>query len=311
LLLILTAADIRAVGPKVWNGWKATLLRELYHQAVAEMSGGLVADSRDQRIVAAQQAVRALLTDFSPAEIDAFIAKGYPSYWLSFEAQTQARHARLTREAERSGAPLTVDTRVDASRAVTEITLYTADHAGLFSRIAGALALADANIVDAKILTLSNGMALDTFTVQDQSGGAFDRPDKLAKLAVLFENVLSGRIKPHIELAKPGAIPSRTRVFTVPPRVLIDDKASLTHTVIEVNGRDRPGLLFEVTRALTGLNLQISSAKISTYGEKVVDVFYVKDLFGHKVEHEQRLKDIRERLIEVMGERSAAKAAAE
>jgi [protein-PII] uridylyltransferase len=309
LLLVLTAADIRAVGPKVWNGWKATLLRELYHRAVEEMSGGLVADSRDQRIAAAQQAVRELLPDFSPVEIDAFIAKGYPSYWLFFDAQTQARHARLTREAERSAAPLTVDTRVDTRRAVTEVTLYTADHAGLFSRIAGALALAGANIVDAKILTLTNGMALDTFCVQDQSGGAFDRSDKLAKLAVLFENVLSGKMKPHLELAKPGAIPSRTRVFTVPPRVLIDNKASLTHTVIEVNGRDRPGLLFEVTRALTGLNLQISSAKISTYGEKVVDVFYVKDLFGHKVEHERKLKDIRERLTEVMAERAPKMAA--
>ena len=302
LLTILTAADIRAVGPKVWNGWKATLLRELYHRAIEEMSGGLVADSRDQRIAAAQQAVKALLPDFSTAEIERFIAKGYPSYWLSFDPETQARHARLTREAERSEAPLTVDTRVDTHRAVTEVTLYTADHPGLFSRIAGALALAGANIVDAKILTLSNGMALDTFSVQDQSGGAFDRGDKLAKLAVLFENVLAGKVKPHVELAKPGAIPSRTRVFTVPPRVLIDNKASQTHTVIEVNGRDRPGLLFHVTRALTGLNLQISSAKISTYGEKVVDVFYVKNLFGHKVEHERKLRDIRERLTQVMAE---------
>jgi [protein-PII] uridylyltransferase len=232
----------------------------------------------------------------------AFIAKGYPSYWLSFDAATHARHARLAREAERSAAPLTVDTRVDVKRAVTEVTLYTADHAGLFSRIAGALALAGANIVDAKILTLSNGMALDTFWVQDQSGGPFDRGDKLAKLAVLFENVLSGRIKPHVELAKPNTIVSRTRVFTVPPRVLIDNRVSLTHTVIEVNGRDRPGLLFEVTRVLTGLNLQISSAKISTYGEKVVDVFYVKDLFGHKVEHERKLKDIRERLVAALTE---------
>jgi [protein-PII] uridylyltransferase len=302
LLLILTAADIRAVGPKVWNGWKAALLRELYHRALEAISGGLVADQRDRRIAEAQQAVRTLLADFSDAEIGSFIAKGYPSYWLSFDAATHARHARLTREAERTSAPLTVDTRVDAHRAVTEVTLYTADHAGLFSRIAGALALAGANIVDAKILTLSNGMALDTFWVQDQSGGAFDRPDKLARLAVMFENVLAGKIKPHIELKKPGAIPSRTRVFTVPPRVLIDNKASLTHTVIEVNGRDRPGLLFEVTRALTGLNLQISSAKISTYGEKVVDVFYVKNLFGHKVEHERKLKDIRERLTQVMAE---------
>jgi [protein-PII] uridylyltransferase len=287
------------------------LLRELYHRTVEEMSGGLVADSRDQRIAAAQQAVKALLSDFTAAEIDSFTAKGYPSYWLSFDPETQARHARLMREAERSKAPLTVDTRVDPRRAVTEVTLYTADHAGLFSRVAGALALAGANIVDAKILTMSNGMALDTFWVQDQSGGAFDRPDKLAKLAVLFENVLSGRLKPHLELRKPGAIPSRTRVFTVPPRVLIDNKASLTHTVIEVNGRDRPGLLFEVTRAITGLNLQISSAKISTYGEKVVDVFYVKDLFGHKVEHDRKLKEIREHLVDVMAERREPRVAAE
>jgi len=304
LLLVLTAADIRAVGPKVWNGWKAALLREVYHRALEVMSGGLVADGRDARIAAAQDAVRKLLPDFAPAELEAFIAKGYPSYWLSFDAATHARHARLTREAERTQAPLTVDTRVDAARAVTEVALYTADHAGLFSRIAGALALAGANIVDAKILTMSNGMALDTFWVQDQSGGAFDRPDKLAKLAVLIENVLSGRIKPQVELAKPGAITSRTAVFVVPPRVLIDNKASLTHTVLEVNGRDRPGLLFELTRALTGLNLQISSAKISTYGEKVVDVFYVKDLFGHKVEHERKLKDIRERLVAVLGDAS-------
>ncbi len=300
LLLILTAADIRAVGPKVWNGWKASLLREVYQRALDVMSGGLVAEGRSVRIKAAQAAVRKLLADFSPEEQDAFIAKGYPVYWLSCDTETQARHARLTREADRSGAPLTVDTRVSPARGVTEVTIYTADHAGLFSRIAGALALAGANIVDAKILTLSNGMALDTFLVQDRGGGAFDRPEKLARLAVMFENVLAGRLKPHLELASGNSMPSRTNVFTVPPRVLIDNKASLTHTVVEVNGRDRPGLLFELTRALSALALQISSAKISTYGEKVVDVFYVKDIFGHKVVHETKLKDIREQLVAVL-----------
>ncbi len=302
LLLLLTVVDIRAVGPKVWNGWKATLLRELYHRAVELMSGGVVGDTRDVRVKTVADAVRALLGDFSAAEFDAFTAKGHPNYWLSFEPQTLARHARLMREATRSGAPLTVDTRVDPARAVTEVTLYTADHPGLFSRIAGALALAGANIVDAKILTLSDGMALDTFLVQDRNGGAFDRPEKLAKLAVLFENVLSGRIKPHLELNAPPTIESRTRIFTVPPRVLINNTASRTHTVVEVNGRDRPGLLFELTRALSQTNLQIFSAKISTYGEKVVDVFYVKDLFGHKVVHEERIKAIRERLAAVLTE---------
>ena len=305
LLLILTAADIRAVGPKVWNGWKASLLREVYHRTVEVMSGGLAGEEGASRVAAAQQAVRALLPDFSEAEFAEFIGRGYPSYWVSFDAESLARHARLMREAEQRRQPLWVETRVDPKISVTEVTLYTADHPGLFSRMAGALALAGANIVDAKILTLANGMALDSFWVQDAEGGAFDRPEKLAKLAVLFEHVLTGERKPHAELAAPKPYPARTRAFSVPPRVLIDNRASATHTVIEVNGRDRPGLLFEVTRALTQLNLQIFSAKISTYGEKVVDVFYVKDLFGHKIEHEKKLADIRQRLIEVLSEPGA------
>ena len=299
LLLVLTVADIRAVGPKVWNGWKAALLRELYHRAIEVISGGLSGEGQDSRAAAAQAAARRLLPDFSEPEFATFVSRGYPYYWLSFDAPTHARHARLMREAEASGAPLTVEKRVDPYRSVTEITLYTADHPGLFSRIAGALAVSGANIVDAKIITMSNGMALDTFWVQDSNGGPFDRPDKLAKLAVVFENVLSGDLKPHRELAHPPAFPSRTRVFMVTPRVLLDNKASGSHTVIEVNGRDRPGLLFEVTRALTGLNLQVSSAKISTYGEKVVDVFYVKDLFGHKIEHSAKLAEI-QRTLEVV-----------
>ena len=299
LLLVLTVADIRAVGPKVWNGWKAALLRELYHRAIEVISGGLSGEGQDSRAAAAQAAARRLLPDFSEAEFTTFVSRGYPFYWLSFDAATHARHARLMREAEASGAPLTVEKRVDPGRSVTEITLYTADHPGLFSRIAGALAVSGANIVDAKIMTMSNGMALDTFWVQDSAGGPFDRPDKLAKLAVVFENVLTGDLKPHRELARPSALPSRTRVFTVAPRVLVDNKVSGSHTVIEVNGRDRPGLLFELTRALTRLNLQVSSAKISTYGEKVVDVFYVKDLFGHKVEHPAKLAEI-QRTLEVV-----------
>src|SRR5215472_14266451 len=300
LLLVLTVVDIRAVGPKVWNGWKAALLRELYHRAIEVISGDLSEEGQSSRIAAAQAVIRQLLPDFSEAELATFVSRGYPFYWLSFDPETHARHARLMREAEASGAPLTVEKRIDTRRSVTEITLYTADHPGLFSRIAGALAVSGANIVDAKILTMSNGMALDTFWVQDATGGPFDRPDKLARLAVTFENVLTGDLKPHRELARPPAFPSRTQVFTVAPRVLIDNKASASHTVIEVNGRDRPGLLFELTRALTNLNLQVSSAKISTYGEKVVDVFYVKNLFGHKVEHPAKLTEIRKTLEVVL-----------
>jgi [protein-PII] uridylyltransferase len=300
LLLVLTVADIRAVGPKVWNEWKAALLRELFASAHDLISGGATVEARDARVASAQEEARTLLPEFSDAEFAAFVGRGYPFYWLSLDAATHARHARLMREADRGGAPLRVETRIEPQRGVTEITLYTADHPGLFSRIAGALAVNGCNIVDAKIMTMANGMALDTFWIQDRNGEPVDRPDKLARLSVAFENVLTGDLKPHREFARPPAIQSRTNVFTVAPRVLIDNQASLTYTVIEVNGRDRPGLLHELTRDLTRLSLQVSSAKISTYGEKVVDVFYVKNLFGHKVEQEEKLAEIRAALTEVL-----------
>ncbi|MCC7272250.1 MAG: [protein-PII] uridylyltransferase [Alphaproteobacteria bacterium] len=299
LLLVLTVADIRAVGPKVWNNWKATLLRELYHRAAEELSGGIGAVPRAARLAAAKARLRAALKEWDDDTFANFAEIIYPAYWLGLDPETQARHARIVRAAEREARALTVDTRVDPARAVTDVTIYTADHPGLFSRIAGALALAGANIVDARIHTLASGMALDSFAVQDAGGGALDRPDKLARLAVMVEQALDGRLSPAAELRRPAPFPARTRALAVPPRVLIDDAASATHTVIEVNGRDRPGLLADLTRALTREGVQIATARISTYGEKVVDVFYVKDVFGLKVDKESKLRSIRAALLAV------------
>jgi [protein-PII] uridylyltransferase len=305
LLLCLTVADIRAVGPNIWNNWKAALLRELYWRTEEVLLGTSPEAGKAERVRAAQAALRDRLPDWSDHAFGEHLDKGYPDYWLGLDADTHARHARLVSRAESESAPLAVDTQVDPRRSVTEITIYTADHPGLFSRIAGAIAVSGANIVDARIYTLANGMALDTFGIQDGEGKAVDRPDKLAKLSVLIEQSLNGKLKTLEELARRARQAPRTRALALPPRVLIDNKASATHTLIEVNGRDRPGLLFQVTRALTQLNLQISTAKISTYGERVVDVFYVKDVFGLKVEGEHRLADIRTRLLEVLAEAPA------
>ena len=298
LLLSLTVADIRAVGPNVWNGWKGALLRDLYYLSDDLMSGGLMAEGRDERAAAARKALKGELADWNAAEIEEHLARGYPSYWLAFDTETHARQARLIREADKTGAPLTIDTRVDDSRAVTEVTIYTADHAGLFRQIAGAMAGSGANIVDAKIFTLANGMAIDTFSIQDASGGAFKRTDRLARLTKRIEKVLAGRLQLGQELAAQRTQSRGARTFHVAPRVMIDNDASATHTVIEVNGKDRSGFLYDVTRALTDLNLQIASAKISTFGANAVDVFYVKDLFGLKIAHEGKLDEIKNHLIE-------------
>ncbi len=300
LLLCLTVADIRAVGPQVWNGWKASLLREIYHLTEERIAGTSAPDVREARAARAKEALREALADWPAALVEAHLVRGNPRYWLAFDADTLRRHARLVREADEAGRSLTVDTRVDSYHAVTEVTVYTADHPGLFSRIAGGLAVSGASIVNARIHTFTDGMALDVFWVQDAEGGAFDRPDRLARLAARIEQSLAGKLRPAAELDAAPALPRRTRIFTVPPRVLIDNNASRTYTVIEVNGRDRPGLLYDLTFALSDLGLQIANAKISTYGERVVDVFYVRDVFGMKVEHHGKLGQIRERLIPIL-----------
>ena len=295
LLLVLTVCDIRAVGPNVWNGWKAALLRQLYSAAEQVLSGGTLAGGRAERIKQVQADVAERLTGWSDAEKDEHVARGYAPYWLSFDADSLARQAGLVRDAERNGQALALEHRVDAGRSVTEITIYTLDTHGLFARLAGAMAVSGANIVDAKIFTLANGMALDTFWIQDLEGKPFDDPQRLARLAARVELALSNRLDIQGELAaQRGSWPKRDQVFTVEPRVLIDNNASDTFTVIEVNGRDRPGFLHVVTRALTRLNLQIASAHITTYGERAVDVFYVKDLFGLKVVNQEKLKQVAE-----------------
>ena len=293
LLLVLTVCDIRAVGPNVWNGWKAALLRQLYFATERVLSGGTLAGARAERVKAVQGEVAELLSGWSEAEREEHFARGYAPYWLSFPAETLARQAELVRRAERDRQPLAIEHRIDRERSVTEVTVYTLDTHGLFARLAGAMAISGANIVDAKIFTLANGMALDTFWIQDLEGKPFDGPQRLARLAARVELALSNRLNIQRELdSQRPSWPKRDRVFTVQPRVLVDNNASDTFTVIEVNGRDRPGFLHVVTRALTRLNLQITSAHITTYGERAVDVFYVKDLFGLKIVHQDKLKQV-------------------
>ena len=157
-------------------------------------------------------------------------------------------------------AELTINALIDSERGITEVIVYTADHPGLFSRIAGALAFAGANVVDAKITTMRNGMALDSFWVQDANGNGFEETTRLSNA---IGETLSGELHlSQLLAAKPNKLPKRAQAMNVPRRVLIDNKASSTHTVIEVNGRDQPGLLHRLTKRLAQQNLQISSAKI-------------------------------------------------
>jgi [protein-PII] uridylyltransferase len=306
LLLVLTAADIRAVGPNVWNGWKGQLLRELYHEAAAAMASGDPAGRRRERIEAAKAALgatlRALPRPWSEAAVARWVARHDPRYWLSFAAEDHRRHAELLRQADARRAPLTVDFTVDRFNARTEVLIWAADHPGLFMKIAGALALSGASIVDARIFTTTDGMALDVLGIQDaEQRSAIDDPARHARIRANVERALRGEIWLERALAGRRSLPKRADVFQVEPRVLVDNTASRTHSVIEVNGRDRPGLLFALAKALKDLGLVITSAHISTYGERVVDVFYVKDVFGLKITHKGKLARIEKALLEALG----------
>ncbi|MEM7170508.1 MAG: [protein-PII] uridylyltransferase [Pseudomonadota bacterium] len=298
LLLVLTVADIRAVGPNVWNAWKASLLRELYWRCDELLSGTVSEERPDARVRRAKEVLRARLSAWPEDTIELHLDQAPASYWLSCDTETQIRHAHLMRDADQRAAPLAIETRVDDYLQATEVTVYANDHPGLFSQIAGAVAVVGATIDAARIFTLKNGKALDSFIIEDAAGGPFDRSTKLAKLSAAIEKGITGRLRPLQELdRRKSAYYSRFGVFKVTPRVLIDNRASADHTVIEVNGRDRAGLLYEVTQILTDLNLTIQSALVSTYGERAVDVFYVRDRKGLKIESKSKLKLMEERLI--------------
>jgi [protein-PII] uridylyltransferase len=299
LLLVLTVADIRAVGPGVWNGWKGQLLRELYYETEALMTGGDAAPARTARIAQAKAGLAARIADLPDAERERAMARHYDSYWLTFDDAAHERHARLMARADAGGDLMALTAESNDFRAVTEIVIYTPDHPGLFSKLSGAISASGGSVVDAKVFTTTDGFALDVFSVQDAEGGPFGNAARIERLRQSILKTLKGEMKPQAVFAR---LPrgKRRSAFRVRPRVHFDNDASITATVVEVEGLDRPGLLYDVTHALFESGLSISSAIVSTYGERAMDVFYVRDGFGHKIIHPERLKSVEARLLQAL-----------
>jgi len=296
LLLVLTVADIRAVGPGVWNGWKGQLLRELYYAAENMMTGGDQMPSRSSRVAAAKAGLEDRLADFTQAERERALSRHYDNYWLAFEPEELERHARLIAKADAEGELLVLDATTNKFRAITEVILYTPDNAGLFSQFAGAIAMSGGSIVDAKAFTTSDGFAVDVFSVQDAEGDAFGDAERLMRLRQTIEKTLRGEIRPRRELAR-RVVRNRASAFSIRPKVHFDNEASRIATVIEVECLDRPGLLYDITQAIFEAGLSISTSMVATYGERAVDVFYVRDGFGHKIVHPARLETVEQRLM--------------
>ncbi|WP_417465590.1 [protein-PII] uridylyltransferase [Kordiimonas sp.] len=297
LLLVLTVVDIRAVGPGVWNGWKGQLLRELYYAAEEVLVAGHVNVGRGERVKAKQAELRETLKDWSDKDFDAHTDKMPDAYWIAEGPNTLEQNAQLIKETDDRGGAFGVTARVEPFQDMTKVSVYTADHPGLFARIVGALGVAGATIMGAKIHTSKDGMAMDNFAVQDMEGHAFDSRRQLDKLEDTILETLRGNVRPKEQLKERRIFGKKDAAFEVEPVVLIDNRASNWSTVIEVNAKDRPGLLYDLAYALYRLKLSLYSAHVATYGERAIDVFYVRDLVGQKISNKIRLRNIEEKLL--------------
>lgn len=301
LLLVLTIADIRAVGPKVWNGWKGALLRELYTRTEHFMQTGSpdmpVGEGGDMLV-----ALKHRLPDWKEEEIRAYLEVCPSSFLSDRDAPEHAEVAKMLREVTREGGPpLAVHCTPDAFLAASKLTLCAPDRRGLLADVAAALALIGANIVGARIYTLKNGWAVQNWQVQNYDRQALESAAVCGPVVGILRQTVEGTRDVTKELAaRRPSYPEKTRHFTVAPQVFIENGQSDTCTVVEVIAQDRVGLLHAVCRAFQSQGLNIASAHISTYGEQAVDVFYVKDTYGFKITHPARIEHLREVLLDAV-----------
>ncbi|MBX8813160.1 [protein-PII] uridylyltransferase [Pseudochrobactrum algeriensis] len=297
LLLLVTICDIKAVGPGVWNGWKGQLLRTLYHETELLLTGGFSEVSQTERSNQARCQLAEQLGDWPEDKRKAVLALHYDNYMLTVPQEDQKRHADFIRASDEAGKILNILARPHEFEAVTELTILSPDHPRLLSIIAGACAAAGANIVDAQIFTTTDGRALDTILISREFDTNDDEMRRAARVGQLIEDVLTGTTYLPEVLARKTKARRSARAFHVTPRVHINNTLSEKFTVIEVKGLDRTGLLSEITNAISDLSLNIASAHITTFGEKVIDTFYVTGLDGQKITGTTKQANIQKRLL--------------
>jgi [protein-PII] uridylyltransferase len=301
LLLVLTVADIRAVGPGVWNGWKGQLLRELYAATEAVFRGGRGSDAaaamrRYQENAAYDARVRLARSDPSAEAWGDAMEDAYFTAFTDAEVLTQAR---LARSAGPEGAAAEARVRHDLN--ASEVVVAAADRPRLFVDLTEALTATGANVVGARVFTSRSGQALDVFYVQDVTGaplGGSD-PRALDRLADALSAAARGE-RPAREPRRTDL--GRTAAFAITPTVMLDNDASEAATVVEASGRDRPGLLASLARTLADADLLITSAHIDGYGERAVDAFYVTDAEGAKITDARRGAGLRALLLAALAD---------
>ncbi|PWL35598.1 [protein-PII] uridylyltransferase [Marivita sp. XM-24bin2] len=302
LLCVLTVCDIRGVGPGTWNNWKAVLIRALYRQTRRALEDGMEALNRENRGAEAKKALREALDGWDAKALRTETGRHYPPYWQGLHVTAHKVFAELLRDI--GDDEIRIDIHLDEDRDATRVCFALSDHPGIFSRLAGALALVGANVVDARTFTSKDGFATAAFWIQDGDGSPYENV-RIPRLREMIAKTLRGDVVPREAIKPRDKIKKRERAFNVPTSITFDNEGSEIYTIIEVDTRDRPGLLFDLTRTLANANVYIASAVIATYGEQVVDTFYVKDMFGLKFHSESKQKSLETKLRTAISEGAA------
>ena len=297
MLYLLTWADMRAVGPGVLTGWQAAILHELYARTLARLTGGRVA--RPSRAQLAARLHEVLREDVGLQAVKAHLAMMSDRYLAGTAVQRMAAHVRLVQQLE--AVPVATEVFHHRELGSSDLVVVTRDQPGLFALIAGTLAARGVNIISAQIATRADGVAIDTFQVNDPTGEVVTSAAQWARTLDTLRRVLTGdeSVEALLERRRRSAA-GDAGPTPVPPKVVVDNRLSDTHTVIEVKCPDRPGLLYLITRTLSGLALDIASARIATEIDQAFDTFYVTDRQGGKVDAHDAGERVREALEQAL-----------
>ena len=298
MLYLLTYADMRAVGPGVLTPWQARILHELYARTLASLTGGRVA--RPSRTRLAERLHAAAKGEVDLQAVKAHLAMMTDRYLESTSVQRMAEHLRMLDGLGESPVVTALFHHPDLGS--SDLVVVTRDLPGLFALIAGTLAASDANIISAQIHTRADGIAIDTFQVNDPAGDVIGSPAHWARTLDALRAVLTGEQTVPALLARRRAAGREATGPGGPSKIALDNQLSDTATVIEVKCPDRLGLLYLITKTLAGLGLDIVSARIATEIDQAFDTFYVQDREGRKIEDPETLERARAGLEQALAQ---------
>ena len=309
LLLVLTVADIKGVGPEIWNDWKGSLISELFIKTLGVLN---MVEPKLKHLASVNNIKQNLMEHLSKISLkkndaEEYCNAFYKNYWQIFNLPKMIQHSDIFTEMKRETKKFTIHIFNEIQSEATELLVIAPDHHGLFSIISGLVASSGYDVVNAKIITRSDGYALDTFFIQNKERKVIADEYLKKRLIKIMHKGLEGNFNIEDALnSRWKEIPARFRAVKAPARVIIDNKTSDSYTILEVNCKNAPGVLYRITKVIAELGLQINTASVSTYGDRVVDIFYVKNMFGLKIDDNLTIKKIKTHILKILEETDPA-----